>query len=240
MKQEHNDYTVKAYLFDYGGTLDTAGCHWVYVIWEAIKKLQIPITEEQFREAYVFAERKLGEGKDIKASHTFRETLLIKVDIELNYLVERGYIHIEKTQLESWKAQIVNNIYESVTINIKESIRVLNVLKQKYRLGLVSNFYGNIKTVLEEFGLASLFDIVIESESVGIRKPDEAIYQLAIDGLGLKASEVCVVGDSYKNDMAPAIKLGCRAIWLKGKAWQEEDNMYKNIDKIIYTLKELL
>ena len=37
-------------LFDFGGTLDTAGCHWGKFLWYAYKRNGIPVTEEQFRE----------------------------------------------------------------------------------------------------------------------------------------------------------------------------------------------
>ena len=50
---------TKGYIFDYGGTLDTAGRHWGKVLWHAYSRHNIPVTEEQFREAYVHAERTL-------------------------------------------------------------------------------------------------------------------------------------------------------------------------------------
>ena len=45
---------VKGFLFDYGGTLDTAGCHWGKMLWHAYQRQFVPIEEEQFRDAYVF------------------------------------------------------------------------------------------------------------------------------------------------------------------------------------------
>ncbi|MDY3670437.1 MAG: HAD family hydrolase, partial [Prevotella sp.] len=48
---------IKGYIFDFGGTLDTAGCHWGQMLWHAYQRQQIPVSEEQFREAYVYAER---------------------------------------------------------------------------------------------------------------------------------------------------------------------------------------
>lgn len=52
---------VKGFLFDYGGTLDTAGCHWGKMLWHAYQRQFVPIEEEQFRDAYVFAERTSGK-----------------------------------------------------------------------------------------------------------------------------------------------------------------------------------
>ena len=55
---------IKAILFDYGATLDTFGQHWGMVIWHAYEHLDIPVTEAQYRDAYVYGERTLG-SKDI-------------------------------------------------------------------------------------------------------------------------------------------------------------------------------
>ena len=40
---------IRAYLFDYGGTLDTGGCHWGKVLWYAWQEVGVPVDEERFR-----------------------------------------------------------------------------------------------------------------------------------------------------------------------------------------------
>ena len=64
---------------------------------------------------------------------------------------------------------------------------------------LVSNFYGNINTILDDFKL-KFFDSVIESAVVGIRKPDPRIFQLGVDALKMPAERTVVIGDSYSKD----------------------------------------
>lgn len=64
---------------------------------------------------------------------------------------------------------------------------------------LVSNFYGNIQTILKDFGLLDFFDEIIESSVVGVRKPDPAIYRLGVDAMGFVAKNVLVVGDSFSK-----------------------------------------
>ena len=104
---------------------------------------------------------------------------------------------------------------------------------------LVSNFYGNVETVLKDFGIDGYFKKVIESAVVGVRKPDPKIFTLGVEALGLKPEEVLVIGDSYSKDIVPAEKAGCQAIWLKGKGWtQEEDdtlhpNIISNLDEVL-------
>jgi putative hydrolase of the HAD superfamily len=99
---------------------------------------------------------------------------------------------------------------------------VVEELAKKYKLVLVSNFYGNIQTILNDFNLMSYFADIIESSVVGVRKPNPAIYQLGVDAMGYNADQVLVVGDSFSKDMVPAKKVGCKAIWLKGEGWGGE------------------
>jgi FMN phosphatase YigB (HAD superfamily) len=105
---------------------------------------------------------------------------------------------------------------------------------------LVSNFYGNINTVLREFGLAKYFKDVIESAAVGIRKPDARIFTLGVKSLGLKPEETIVVGDSFYKDIEPAGKLGCHTVWFKGKGWTNKTYDETVPDHIITDLAQLL
>ncbi len=47
---------VKGIIFDYGGTIDSNGKHWAEVLWESYQDQKVPVTKEQFREAYVYAD----------------------------------------------------------------------------------------------------------------------------------------------------------------------------------------
>jgi putative hydrolase of the HAD superfamily len=105
---------------------------------------------------------------------------------------------------------------------------------------LVSNFYGNMAVVLQEFGFDGLFREVIESAVVGVRKPDPRIFTLGVEALGLKPEEVVVVGDSMDKDIIPAKQAGCQTVWLKGEGWTN-DPMDESIpDRTITDLSDLL
>ena len=105
---------------------------------------------------------------------------------------------------------------------------------------LVSNFYGNINVVLQEFRMAHLFQKVIESAVVGIRKPDARIFALGIEALQLKPEEVTVVGDSISKDIVPARSLGCHTVWFKGESWDDKVEDETIPDRIITQLQQLL
>ena len=80
---------TKGCVFDYGGTLDTGGCHWGRAIWHAYRRQQVPVEEQLFREAYVYAERELGRNPIIQPSYTFLKTLSVKLRIEMEHIAER-------------------------------------------------------------------------------------------------------------------------------------------------------
>jgi putative hydrolase of the HAD superfamily len=199
------------YIFDYGGTLDTGGQHWGQVLWHAYERHRVPVTEAQFREAYVYVERTLGRNPIISPDFTFRQTLETKLRLQLEYL---------KVENEKYRQTIFADLYERTKAITAQSREVLLRLKEQgLPMVLVSNFYGNIHTVLHEFSLDGLFLKVIESAVVGIRKPDPRIFLLGVEALGLKPEEVTVVGDSFDKDIIPAHEAGCQTIWLRGEGW---------------------
>lgn len=218
----------KGYIFDYGGTLDTGGQHWGMLLWHAFERHQVPVSESQFRDAYVYAERTLGRNKIIQPTDTFLQTLTKKVQLELTYLNN-----------ESYTDAIVSDVYERTKSQTALSRRVLMQMKASPMV-LVSNFYGNISVVLQEFGLDGIFAEVIESAVVGIRKPDPQIFLLGVDALGMKPEEVTVVGDSLEKDIIPAKRAGCHTVWLKGEGWTNAQDGENQVDRVIMTLDELL
>lgn len=218
----------KGYIFDYGGTLDTGGQHWGMVLWHAFERHQVPVSESQFRDAYVYAERTLGRNKIIQPTDTFLQTLKAKVQLELTYLNN-----------ESYTDAIVSDVYERTKSQTALSRRVLMQMKASPMV-LVSNFYGNISVVLQEFGLDGIFEEIIESAVVGIRKPDPQIFLLGVDALGMKPEEVTVVGDSLEKDIIPAKRAGCHTVWLKGEGWTNAQDGENQADRVIMTLDELL
>ncbi len=231
---------VKGYIFDYGGTLDTAGCHWGKVLWHAYQKHRIPITEPQFRDAYVHAERTLGANPIIKPDYTFHKTLDTKLRIEMEYLMTANYWNVQEDEFVKLHNDILNTVYKRVQEVTEQSRNVIKVLNLRYPMVLVSNFYGNIGVVLKEFNLDSFFPEIIESAVVGIRKPDPRIFSLGVKALNLKPEEVVVVGDSFYKDIIPAQKAGCKAIWFKGEGWTDEQYDETIPDRVITDLAQLL
>lgn len=230
------------YIFDYGGTLDSNGCHWGKKIWHAYEQCNVPVSWEQYREAYIHGERTLGKNRIIMPDYTFHRLLSVKLDIQLQHLLDNTNWQPTKEELQTIHDSILSVLYTDVCATIAHSREVLTTLKQKgAQMVLVSNFYGNINAVLEEFQLSDMFETVIESAVVGIRKPDPAIFQLGVDYFQQPASTITVVGDSIDKDIIPAQSIGCRTVWIKGEAWDDAATPSEKVaDKTITDLTEIL
>ncbi|WP_286801563.1 MULTISPECIES: HAD family hydrolase [Sphingobacterium] len=210
-------FNIKGIIFDYGGTLDTNGGHWGAVIWSGYEKYQVPVNLNAFQEAYTYAERQMALQPIIKPQFNFLEVLEAKLNVQFDYLIAAGY-DLDR----SLAHRIAFDGYSLAKNTVEEVKPLLNSLHEKYPIVMVSNFYGNLKSVLDDFGILFYFQEVVESAVVGVRKPDPAIYALGVTKIGLPAQEVLVVGDSYSKDMVPAKAVGCQTLWLKGQTWGED------------------
>ena len=230
---------IKGVIFDYGGTIDSRGVHWSEVIWDGYKDAGVDVEKDEFRGCYVYAERELARVRHILPEHNFHDLLLIKMQIELGYLVERGLV--EAGAVQDYAQRVAQYCYGRAKDSVEEARPVLEALHAKYPMVLVSNFYGNVESVLKDFDLLKYFKQIVESAVVGVRKPDPKIFQLGVDALGLKAADVLVVGDSYKKDIVPAESIGCKVLWLKGKGWtaEEDAQMHPNIIKKLAKIIEV-
>ena len=160
---------IKGILFDFGGTLDTNGTHWGIMLQEAYREVGFSLEDKIFREIYVQGERQLAAQPVIATNDTFREVLQKKLAIELDYGVTHGFLS-DNTDTRNRMALIAEKCYATARDHIDGIRPLLKKLHNDYRLALVSNFYGNLSAVLDDFDLKNCFDTVIESACVGIRE----------------------------------------------------------------------
>ena len=93
---------------------------------------------------------------------------------------------------------------------------VVSRLKQAgLRVGVISNTEdGRLKELFEMIEIAAHFDLLVDSFIVGMRKPDAAIFNHALEQLQVAPCEAVYVGDSYGHDVLGAERAGLRAILL--------------------------
>lgn len=223
----------KALLFDFGGTLDTDGIHWSEKFYEVYNHFHIMVSKENFREAFIYSERTIANL--IKPDFGLKQTLEAQIKYQLEYLIKHNLLQEDFSQNTN---KLTDYCYTSVIENVEITKEILNQLSNEYLLALISNFYGNVETVLEELSLKKYFTSIVDSAVVGIRKPDAKILEIALNKLGVNPNDAVMIGDSYNNDIAPAKLIGCKTIWINNKGW-EEQNENNKADFIIKSFKEL-
>ena len=104
-------------------------------------------------------------------------------------------------------------------------VEVLKVCKQNYKVACITNnvkagkgpgMNQNVEKANEVSKVMDLFDAVIESSIVGIRKPNPAIYRMASDALEVKPHN-CAFLDDLGINLKPAKKLGMATIKVLGE-----------------------
>jgi len=222
-----------AYIFDYGGTLDTNGSHWFHIFLDRYRHYYPYITENNVKQAYIYAEQAMAQNKEVNNLMSFKDVLEVKIQLQHNYLLNNFHLSDVKH-----KNDIVNDCYNLAYRNTTQAKTTLQALLKANKLAIVSNFYGNLDRVVDDFGLSSYFETIVDSGNVGISKPDKEIFMLAVKQLNLRPECCTVVGDSYHKDIMPAKAIGCRTIWLKQKGWADE-SVSGDADVIISSLTEL-
>jgi 2-haloacid dehalogenase len=94
-----------------------------------------------------------------------------------------------------------------------------------------------LEAVVKSSGLADLVQTILSVETVGVFKPHPAVYQLAVDRLGVAASEI-VFMSSNAWDAVGATAFGLRVAWIN-RFTQRPERLSYLPDTEIKTLAEL-
>jgi putative hydrolase of the HAD superfamily len=114
----------------------------------------------------------------------------------------------------------------------EDTLPTLDELRRRgLKLGLVSNTGRDLDAFVEHHGLQ--VDAVVASGTHGKIKPHPAIFQAALERLGVSPSEAAMVGDSVEDDVDGARALGMRAFLV------DRDDRYPEIEDKLTDLREL-
>lgn len=120
-------------------------------------------------------------------------------------------------------------------------VDTLEVLRGRYRLGILANQERWIRDTLARDGLAGYFEVWAVSAEVGADKPDPLIFEAALGLAGAEPARCAMVGDRLDNDIVPAMAHGMRGVWLlRGEAPDEPSpEQLARADVAIRSLVEL-
>ena len=200
---------IEAILFDFGGTLDDDGRDWFARLYSHVVRRLGRADREAF---YRYAD---------KAAH-HAMTLADTAQLDMDGMVARLCEHIH----EQWRgengdgdlgwapAEVITDFMAEARSVLERNRKVMQQLAQRFRLGVISNNWGNTAGWCAQFDLEEYLDTMVDSAVVGASKPERAIFQAALDELGLPARACVYVGDRYGCDVLGARAAGLQAVWM--------------------------
>lgn len=160
------------------------------------------------RSALVAAERRLAEHADLWGSEEeeaagFQAVARLVLDGSGRPATEALVVDLAEAFASAYDA------FE-VPAGIEPLLRAVRSIGA--RQGVVSNWPASLDRFLSHVGLARHFDVVVSSGREGVLKPDPALLRRALERLDVEPARAVVVGNDPANDIAPARRLGCKAL----------------------------
>jgi HAD superfamily hydrolase (TIGR01549 family) len=124
----------------------------------------------------------------------------------------------------------------------------LEALRGRYRIGVIANQPGDVRSALARDGVDGSFEVWGVSDELGVGKPDPALFELSVRTAGVAPDRAVMVGDRLDYDVRPAKSIGMRAIWvLRGEApdeptpaqLAEADDAIRGLDELPAALERL-
>jgi putative hydrolase of the HAD superfamily len=193
-----------AVLFDFGGTLDADGVHWAPRFHAAYQAAGGALDYSAF-EAHFHASERALEGLPQIRTLGFRALVAAQSELLAARLPDGARVGA---------AAMAERFSAPALAIVARNRPILERLARRYRLGVVSNFTGNLEPCLVELGLRPWFSVVSDSAVLGVAKPDPRIFVDTLARLGARPSGAWMVGDNFEADIRPALALGLRTCWL--------------------------
>jgi HAD superfamily hydrolase (TIGR01549 family) len=200
---------IETVLFDFGGTLDSDGVAWKERFYALYQAEGLDLSAEAFAPAFYAADDALVGALARRTS--LKETVhALAAGLE----AELGRRDGREAADNARSCRVASRFLSEMAAAFARNRPVLEALAERYRLGVVSNFYGNLEAACESSGLAPLFGVMADSQRVGAEKPEPAIFHAALSALNAKSETAVMVGDSLRRDGEGARRSGMRFIWI--------------------------
>ena len=194
---------IRAILFDAAGTLfhltKTVGEHYAYVGREVGLNLDAQQLERAFHATWKQIPRRPAidgpRENDDKGwwrefvGHVFDQVAPSVSELDRDNFFEVAYEHFAEADV--WQ------LYPEVP-------EVLEQLRPRFQLAVVSNFDGRLRFILQHLGISNYFSYIFISSELGADKPDPEIFRRAVKVMRLGANEVLHVGDDPERDWKAA------------------------------------
>jgi HAD superfamily hydrolase (TIGR01549 family) len=144
--------------------------------------------------------------------------------------------------------QLANTIVSRLRVDYKEALEACTTLwnaqlEEAYVLPGARELIGKLKSAgvpraylsniwppfyehfRQEFAEEAEHQPQFLSFETGLMKPDPAFFQYALRAVEARAEDAIMIGDTYKNDIRPAIELGMRTVWVLHRPEKEKADL---------------
>ena len=202
----------KSIIFDVSDTLVEYSPNYAKIYGDRLRSLSFEVSKEKAKEVSKAVNLAIGEQtrkEQCGEPHISEEAYKTLLDEAALLCVINENICREKYLIDLVNIPIPE---QEMTI-IPGTIDVLNALKTKYRLAIVSNHYSWLMDYLRESGLSTHFESIIISDIVGVAKPNIRIMQIVLEELNLNAENCLYVGDQ-PFDVLCSKQAGLDCAWI--------------------------
>jgi putative hydrolase of the HAD superfamily len=204
---ERLDGMIKAIFFDAAGTLfyltKTVGDHYALVGRDVGLKLDAKQLDYAFHTAWKQMPRRSpidgprenddkGWWREL-VGHVFAQVAPSVSELDRDNFFEVAYEHFAEPGV--W------DLYP-------ETPEVLEQLRPRFELAVISNFDGRLRLILQHLGISKYFAHVFISSELGADKPDPEIFRRSLKIMHLDTNEVLHVGDDPERDWKAASAAG--------------------------------
>ena len=198
---------IRAILFDAAGTLfyltKTVGDHYAYVGREVGLDLDAQQLDRAFHTAWQQMPHRpaIGGPRENDDKGWWRNLVGRVFDQVAPSLSKLDRDNFFEVAYEHFAEAGVWELYPEVP-------EVLEQLRSRFQLAVISNFDGRLRLILQNLGISKYFDHVFISSELGADKPDPEIFRRALEIIHLDANEVLEVGDDPERDWKAAKAAG--------------------------------
>src|SRR6184192_568 len=220
---------IRAILFDAAGTLffltKTVGDHYAYVGREVGLDLDAQDLDRAFHAAWLAMPQRFAiDGpREDDDKGWWRELVGRVFDQVAPSLSEFDRDNFFEVAYEHFAEPGVWELYPEVP-------GVLKQLEPHFQLGVISNFDGRLRFILEHLGISKFFTHIFISSEIGADKPDPEIFRRALKLIDLEPDEVLHVGDDPQRDWEAASEAGLSTFEL-----DRPKNSLRDLDTILTT-----
>jgi FMN phosphatase YigB (HAD superfamily) len=238
---------MRAILFDFGGTLDFPR-HWLDRFVAHYQASGIAIERTELDRAFRIATQQAYACSATLQNYSLSQLVDFLVELQLEDLLKYGPGASRRPLAEpcsdhrliALKMQIRDSFVAESLVGFDISRPLLASLARRFKIAVVSNFYGNLDRIIAEADLAPAVTVTADSGLLGFYKPDPRIFAAALAQLGVHPHDAMMVGDSISKDCEPARAMGMTTVWLRHREFNGREAAASDpVDFTIDSLEEL-